>query len=138
MLKLPKHQIFFWIQSVNSYYKKWNLKEKLLFAKIVSDKLFKILINFDESKAQDIDDLSGILIKDGATLLTTPITQLCNLPIYSVGIPDACRIAKLKSLFKKGSQELPSNLSSITNVKSAGETSLLFRDDFNRFSKNIR
>ena len=85
------------------------MKEKLLFAKIVSDKVFKILINFDESKAQDIDDLSGIFIKDGATLLTTPTTQLCNLPIYSVGFPDACRIAKLKSLFKKGSKMDPKN-----------------------------
>ena len=46
------------IQSVNNYYKKCNLKERLLFAKIESDKVFKILKKFDESKAPCIDDLS--------------------------------------------------------------------------------
>ena len=72
------------IQSVNNYYKKCNLKERLLFAKIESDKVFKILKKFDESKAPCIDDLSGIFLKDGASLLATPITQLCNLSISPV------------------------------------------------------
>ena len=52
------------------------MKETLLFAKIESDKVFKILKIFDESKAPGIDDLSGIFLKDGAALLATPITQL--------------------------------------------------------------
>ena len=75
------------------------MKEKLLFSKIESDKVFKIIKNFDESKAPDIDDLSGIFLKDGASLLATPITQLCNLLISSDRFPDACKIAKLKTLF---------------------------------------
>ena len=61
---------------MNNYYKKCNLKETLLFAKVESDKVFKILKIFDESKAPGIDDLSGIFLKDGAALLATPITQL--------------------------------------------------------------
>ena len=52
------------------------MKETLLFAKIESDKVFKILKIFDESKAPGIDDLSGIFLKDGAALLVTPITRL--------------------------------------------------------------
>ena len=67
------------MESVNKYYKKYNLNEKLIFANIQSDKVFKILKNFDETKASGIDDYSGIFLKDGAKLLTTPITQLCNL-----------------------------------------------------------
>ena len=67
------------MESVNKYYKKYNLTEKLIFANIQSDKVFKILKNFDETKASGIDDHSGIFLKDGAKLLTTPITQLCNL-----------------------------------------------------------
>ena len=98
MLKLPKPRNNFGIQSVNNYYKKCNLKEKLLFSKIESDKVFKILKNFDESKAPGIVDLSGIFQKDGASLLATPITQLCNLSISSSRFPDACKIAKLKIL----------------------------------------
>ena len=43
VLKLPKPPNNFGIQSVSNYYKKGNLQERLLFAKIESDKLFKIL-----------------------------------------------------------------------------------------------
>ena len=38
-----------------------------------------------------------------------PITQLCNLSISSGRFPDACKIAKLKPLFKKGSKTDPKN-----------------------------
>ena len=79
------------------------MKERLLFAKIESDRVLKIK-NFDESKAPDIDNLSGIFLKDGASLITTPITQLCNVSISSSGFPDTCKIAKPKQLFKKGSK----------------------------------
>ena len=48
-----------------------------------------------------IDDLSGIFLKDGAKLLTTPITQLWSLSISSERFPDACKIAKLKALSLK-------------------------------------
>ena len=62
-LKLPKPPNNFGIQSVNSYCKKWDLKERLLFAKIESIKVFKILKTFGESKTSGIDDLSGIFLK---------------------------------------------------------------------------
>ena len=88
---------------MNNYYKKCNLKERLQFAKIESDKVFKILKPFDESKVPSIDDPSGIFLKDGAALLATPITQLCNLSISFGRFPDTCKIGKLKPLFKKGS-----------------------------------
>ena len=85
------------------------MKERLLFVKIESDKVFKILKKFDESQAPAIDDLSGIFLKDGAALLATPITQLWNLSISSGRFPDACKIAKLKPLYKKGSKTDPKN-----------------------------
>ena len=58
LLELPKPPNNFGIQSVNNnYYTTCNLKERLLFTKIEPDKVFKILKNFDESKAPGIDDL---------------------------------------------------------------------------------
>ena len=75
-LKLPKPPNNFGIESVNNYYEKYNLKEKLILANIQLDKVFKILKTFDETKASGIDDLSGIFLKDGAKLLTMPTTQL--------------------------------------------------------------
>ena len=95
------------MESVNNYYEKCNLKKKSIFANIQS--AFKILKNFDEINASGIDDLSRIFVKDGAKLLTMPITQLCNLSISSGTFPDACKIAKLKPLFKKGTRTDPKN-----------------------------
>ena len=80
-MKLPKPPNNFEIESVNNYYKKHSLKEKLIYADIQSDKVFKILKNFDEIKASGLDELSGIFLKDGAKLLITPIAILCNLLI---------------------------------------------------------
>ena len=48
------------MESVNYNYKKCKLKEKLIFAKIQSGKMFKVLRKFDKTKASGIDDLSGI------------------------------------------------------------------------------
>ena len=98
-LKLPKPPNNFEIESVNNYYKKHSLKEKLIYTDIQSDKVFKILKNFDEIKASGLDELSGIFLKDGAKLLITPIATLCNLLISCWTFPDACKIAKFKPFF---------------------------------------
>ena len=59
----------------------------------------------DENKATGLENL----LKDGATVLAKPISQICNLPIkYSI-FPSDCKIAKLKLLFKKGSKTDPKN-----------------------------
>ena len=61
----------------------------------------KHLQDLDENKAASLDNLSGKFLKDGATLLAKPISQICNLSIkYSI-IPSNCKIAKLKPLLKK-------------------------------------
>lgn len=56
--------------------KKHNLKEKSILSKIQLEKVFKILENFEETKASDIDDLSGMFLKEDEKLLTTSINQL--------------------------------------------------------------
>ena len=35
----------------------------------------------DENKAADLDNLSGKFLKDGATILAKPLSQICNLSI---------------------------------------------------------
>ena len=61
---------------------------------------------FCETKAPCTNDLSGIFLKDGAALLTTPICQLYSLSTSIGKFCDACRIAKLKPLFKQGSKQI--------------------------------
>ena len=64
------------MELVNNYHKKHNLKEKSILSKIQLEKVFKILENFEETKASDIDDLSGMFLKEDQKLLTTSINQL--------------------------------------------------------------
>ena len=99
VLKLAKPLNNFGIQSVNNYYKNCNVKERLLFAKIESDRVFKIIKHFDESKAPGIDNLSGIFLKDGASLIATPVLQLCNLSISSSRFSGACKNRKTEATF---------------------------------------
>ena len=99
MLKLAKPLNNFGIQSVNNYYKNCNGKERLLFAKIESDRVFKIIKHFDESRAPGIDNLSEIFLKNGASLIATPVTQLCNLSISSCRFPGACKNSKIEATF---------------------------------------
>ena len=82
VLKLAKPPNNFGIQPVKNYYNECNLKKRLLFQNIESDKVFKMLKNLDESKAPGIVDLSRIFLRNGSSLLATPMTQLCNLSIF--------------------------------------------------------
>ena len=60
-------------------------------------------------KIKLLDNLSRAFLKDGTTVLAEPISQICNLSIkYSI-FPSDCKIAKLKTLFKKCSKPAPQN-----------------------------
>ena len=61
------------------------------------------------SKAAGIDKLSGTFIKDGASFFGEHLTKIINLSIQSSDFPDPCKIAKLITLFKKGSRTEPKN-----------------------------
>ena len=55
------------------------------------------------------DILAGKFLKDGAQILATPVSELCNLSISLSLFPEDCKQAKLKPLFKKGSRDEPKN-----------------------------
>ena len=82
---------------------------------VVSEKtVLKLLQDLDENKAAGLDNLSGKFLKDGATVLAKPISQICNLSIkYSI-FPSDCKIAKLKRKLEKGSKTDPKNYRSIS------------------------
>ena len=64
----------------------------------------KILACLDSSKAPGLDEISSTFLKYGAEVLALPLCNLVNLSIKQVLFPDECKIARLKSLFKKGSR----------------------------------
>ena len=73
-----------------------------------------ILENIEPSKAAGIDNLNGKFSRDAAKAIALPITQLCNLSIKYSSFPSACKIAKLKPIFKKGSKTDPKNFRPIS------------------------
>ena len=58
--------------------------------------------------------MSSRFLKDGADILTIPITQLCNLSIKFSHFPKDCKVAKLKPLYKKGTKTDPKNFRPIS------------------------
>ena len=52
-----------------------------------------ILEKFDTNKAAGIDGLSTIFLKDGAKILSKPITDLINLSISLSSVPDSFKVA---------------------------------------------
>ena len=64
------------------------------------DYLFKLWKNVEVTKAAGIDRISRRLLKDGAHILAKPNIELCNISMTLGIFPDACKIAKVKPLFK--------------------------------------
>ena len=109
-LKLPEASKKFGKNSLHLYYKKFNLdKNNFSFCSVSNEVVLKIILNLDLSKASGIDKISAKFIKDGATVLALPISQIFNLSIKLSSFPDDCKISKLKPLFKKGSKIDPKN-----------------------------
>ena len=108
---VPPTSSRFDLPSVRQYYEGIlelpNSKFELNF---LSEKtVLKLFKDLDENKALGLDNLSGKFLKDGTTLIAKPISQICNLfTKYSI-FPSACKIVKLKPLFKKGSKTAPKN-----------------------------
>ena len=61
-----------------------------------------------------MENLSVNFLKDGAKVLAKPITDLYNLSIISGKFPDSCKLAMLKSIYKKGSLTEASSYRSIS------------------------
>ena len=101
LAKLPKSPNRYTIKFVSDYYKKLD--------STTEGYLFNILKNVEVTKAAGIDQISGKFLKDGARILAKPVSELCNLSMTLGSFPNACKIAKVKPLFKKGSKRDPSN-----------------------------
>ena len=68
--------------------------------------MFRLLKNVEVTKAAGTDQNSEKFFKDGARILVKPISELCNLSITLGSFPDACKVAKVKPLFKKSSKRI--------------------------------
>ena len=92
---------------MREFYKSLNLKENPFhFTKISEKTILDFLKELKTNKATGIDNLSGRFLKDGSKVLATSIAQISNLCIELATVPDDCKIAKLKPLYKIGKKIL--------------------------------
>ena len=97
------------LESVFLYYSNFAIPELFGIKSTSQEKVFKIMENIGISKASGIDKLPGRFLKDGAKILSKPISEICNLSISHGIFPNACKVAKLKPIFKKDKKVDPSN-----------------------------
>ena len=75
--------------------------DSFILSTISENTILTILKNTKVSKAAGLDNLSGRFLKDGAKVLTKPITELCNLSITSGKFSNSCKIADLNQYIKR-------------------------------------
>ena len=103
--QLPTAPNKFGIDTVKKYYENYKLEGKFFsFTPVTEETILKMLLTTNPSKAAGLDNLAGKYLREGASVLVTPVTKICNLSIRLSTFPDKCKIAKLKPLFKKGSK----------------------------------
>ena len=107
--KIPDPSNKYNLESVFLYYLNFAIPELFHIKSTSEEEVFRIMENIEISKASGIDKLPGNFLKDGAKILCKPISEICNLLISHGIFPNACKVAKLKPIFKKGKKVDPSN-----------------------------
>ena len=108
--KLPNPPNKFGTGTVREYYKNLNLEEKsFAFEPTTHAVVLKLLEDLNPSKSAGLDNIAGKFLKEGASILASPLTDLCNLSISLSSFPDECKVAKLKPLYKKETKTKPKN-----------------------------
>ena len=76
IIKLPNAPNMYNLESVFQYYSKFIIEKPFHSSDTYEEEVFKIMQNIDNSKAAGTDNLSGQFLKDGAEILTKPITEI--------------------------------------------------------------
>ena len=118
LIKLPSPPDKYNLQSVIRYYSSIMILDDFCLSNTSEEKVLKIMTNIEISKAAGVDKLSGRFLKDGANMLAKPISTLYNLSVSQGVFPNACKVAKLKPIFKKGKKTDPSNYRPISLLPS--------------------
>ena len=97
----------------------------LTFSEVEETVVLNLLEGINPAKAAGLDNIAGKFLKEGASVLATPLTQICNLSIHLSTFPDKCKQAKLKPLFKKGITTKPQNYRPISVTEQLQKTHIV-------------
>ena len=106
--KLPNPPAKYNLKSVINCYFSFTIANDFCLNKTSENKVLKIILKIEISKTAG--RLTGRFLRDAAEILSRPICEICNLSISRGVFTDACKIAKLKSIYKKGKKDRPFQL----------------------------
>ena len=86
------------LESVFLYYSNFAIPKMCLIKSTLEEKISKIMEKIKISQAVGMGKLSGRFLKDGAEILSKPISEIWNLSISHGIFPSACKVAKLKPI----------------------------------------
>ena len=99
LIKLLKPPDKYNLKSVIQYYSSFAITPDFCLVDTTEKQVLKIMQDIKSSKTAGVDKLSGMFL----------VSTLCNLSISQGVFPSACKVAKLKPIFKKGKKTDPSN-----------------------------
>ena len=104
----------FGINSVKKYYSTLNIPSDSFKLQVTNrEEVFEIWSNVDPEKACGLDEILCRMLKDGAEILSEPISQIVNMPL-GLKFPEGCKTAKLRTIFKKRKNTEPKNYTPVS------------------------
>lgn len=105
--KLPKRQ--FEEQKIVDLYKDKIQSDRFKFNVVSDDEVFKLLKDINVSKSTGCDGIAAVFIRDGANVLSCPVTYIVNLSLSKGIVPNDFKLARVVPLYKKGDKKFEGN-----------------------------
>ena len=97
-------------ESVRNFYADKKVKcNNFKFDKVSENEVYKLLDKIDSNKATGLDNIGARFIKDGAKVISLPISYLINLSFEKSAFPEDFKQAKVVPLYKKGDKNFEGN-----------------------------
>ena len=98
----PPSGLYNKIQVKSFYSKKGVLENSFGFSTVTESKVYKLTSTVNTKKATGLDGISAKFIRDGCSVIASPITPILNLSLSQSTVPKAFKEARVVPLYKKG------------------------------------
>ena len=113
--KLPQSFNKFRKNFVESFYRSKDVFPNSFSFSIVSEnKVLKYLNSLGINKATGLDDIPSRFVRDGASIIACPLTNVINLSLIQGAVPDDLKSARVVPLFKKSDKTEVGNYRSVS------------------------
>ena len=108
--KLPDISCGFGGSFIDNYYQNKGVKSNaFIFSPVSEDVISKLMGNLSIRKATGLDGLSARFLKDGESVISSPLSHIINLSLRLGCVPDEMKTARVIPLYKKKSKTDPGN-----------------------------